>query len=239
MELFYVWYSKWYKDVWFWFWRDGSWLPKQGYVPTNVPWAKVDESSEKIALQALERKPFVLAIFHHWLRYAKIVLRVMTSWEKNSPRIGLATCLGKEPSGSFNVLNCWICEQCKNHIRVKENQHQILEPAGTFWGLEINSMDWLWVVPHTMTLVKAVEAKLYVRPIDYIILGIGKTHTCNSEVSLTKQSLIFRRRQRKWKTKHELCSSLSLSHTGNYPTNQRGKSQQIAFYCDEYWRVIF
>ena len=87
MGLFYVCYGKWYKDVWIWYWRDGNSLGKQGYVPMNVPWAKVNESSEKIALQALDREPFVMAIFHHWLRYAEIVLRVLcTIWWRHEGR---------------------------------------------------------------------------------------------------------------------------------------------------------
>ena len=126
---------------------------------------------------------------------------MMTSWEKKSPlaHIGPATRLRKEPSGSLNVINCWICEPYKDHIWVKKNQ--IWQPVGAFWGLEIDSMDWLWDTSHTRTLARAVEAKLYVRPLDYIIRENGKSYTCSPEVSRTKQSLIFNRRQKKWKTK--------------------------------------
>ena len=119
----------------------------------------------------------------------------MTSWEENLPRIGLATCLRKEHSGSFNVLNYWIRRPCKNLIQVKKSQHGILEPVGAFWGLEIDSMDWLWDAPYTRTFVRAVEAKLYDPP-DYIIRQFSKSCTCSPEVSLTKQSLTFKRRQK-------------------------------------------
>ena len=121
----------------------------------------------------------------------------MTSWEKISLRIGLATCLRKEHSGCFKVLNYWICRPCKNLIQVKKSQHEILEPVGAFWWLEIDSMDWLRDAPYTRTFVRAVEAKLYVRPPDYIIREFGKSYTCSPKVSLTKQSLRFKRRQKK------------------------------------------
>ena len=84
MGLFYVCYGKWYKDVWVWHWRDGNSVGIRSY---ECSLGQVDESSEKIALQALEREPIVLVNFHHWLRYAEIVLRVMcTKWWRHERR---------------------------------------------------------------------------------------------------------------------------------------------------------
>ncbi len=53
---------------------------------------------------------------------------------ENSPRNGLTTCLRKKHSGSFNVLNYWICKPCRNSTRVKKSQDEMLEPIGAFWG---------------------------------------------------------------------------------------------------------
>ena len=101
-------------------------------------------------------------------------------------------------------------------MQVKKNQYEIWEPVGVFWGPEIDSMDWL---RDARTLVKAVQAKLYVRPIDYIIRENGKSYTCNPEVCPTKQSLIFKRRQKKLKTKHELCTNFSYKLERKKPAN--------------------
>ena len=114
----------------------------------------------------------------------------MTSWEKDSPRIGLATCLRKEHSGSFNVLNYWICKPCRNSTGVKKSQDEMLEPIGTLLGREIDSMDWLWDASHTKVLVKAVVTRLHICLIDYIIRGNGSNYTCNSEISPTQNDEI-------------------------------------------------
>ena len=129
-----------------------------------------------------------------------------------TPRVGLATCLRKEPSGSFNVSNHWICEPCKSQMRVKKSQDEILEPVGTSRGLEIDSVDWLRDVPLTRTLAKAVVAKLHFHLFDYIIREKGKSYTCNLEVFLNSVSHP-KRRQKRWKMKLKLCSSVSLSYT--------------------------
>ncbi len=77
MGLFHVYYGKSFRDVWVQCWEGGNSRKKRGCTLVNAPWAKVNESSGKVTLQTLERDPFALTIFHHWLRYAEIVPRVM------------------------------------------------------------------------------------------------------------------------------------------------------------------
>ena len=203
----------------------------------RFPGSKLMRSSGKIALQTLEKDPFALAILCGGTTLCGdcitcIVHSIMTSWRKKLPRIGLATCLGKDYSGSFNVLNHRISEPCKSHIWIEESPYEILEPVGASRRPLIDSMDWLQDNSHAGTLLRAVVAKLYIRPIEYLIRENGKSYTYYPEVSLTEQSLILKGCQRKRKIKHELCSNVSLSHTEKYPTKQRGKTQLTAFYCD-------
>ena len=58
-------------------------------------------------------------------------------------------------------------------MRVKKSQNEILEPVGASRGPQIDSMVWLQDVSHAGTLVRA---KLYIRPIDYIIRENGKSY---------------------------------------------------------------
>ena len=133
-------------------------------------------------------------LYHVWCAQNNDVMR------KKIPRFGLATCLRKEHSGSFNVLNYWICQPCKNHMRVKKSHHEILEPTGLMLGLEIDSMDSLRDFPHARTLVKAVVANMRFHLIDYPIRGKGRSLTCNPELSWNSLSH-SKRCQKRWEMK--------------------------------------
>ena len=47
----------------------------------------------------------------------------MTSWRRKQPRINIDTRLRKEHSGSFSVLNHWLCGQCNRCAWIAENLH--------------------------------------------------------------------------------------------------------------------
>ncbi len=71
------------------------------------------------------------------------VHRIMTSWKKKLPHISVATCLRTEHSGSFNVLNDWLCGLCNCHLWVKKSLRKISEPIGSCLRLRVDVMEWL------------------------------------------------------------------------------------------------
>ncbi len=67
---------------------------------------------------------------------------IAMSWRKKLPRISVATCLRTEHSGSFNVLNHWLCGLCNCHLWNRKSLCKISEPIGYYLRLRIEFSEW-------------------------------------------------------------------------------------------------
>ncbi len=150
----------------------------------------------------------------------------MTSWEKNSPRISLATRLRGEYSRSFNVLNYWICKPCRNSTGVKKSPDGILEPIGIPWREK--STPW---ADCEMLLTPRCSWKL----LGQSCIFVWFTTLCEEMARIihaNQKYLLLKR------TKSEWCSRVGFSHTESYSTKWMEKSQRTTSYRGVYRREI-